>query len=86
MTTIKISDLNPPTTDDATIEAMAKVILGFHGGDGYLDDCRDLSDWILAAIRSGKIPLPEDVPQLAVLRARVAELEATATMPSLIDT
>jgi len=31
---------------------------------------------ILAAIRSGKIPLPEDGPQIAALRARVAELEA----------
>ena len=31
---------------------------------------------ILPAIRSGKIPLPEDVPQIAALRARVAVLEA----------
>lgn len=32
----------------------------------------------LAAIHSGKIPLPEDVPQIAALRAHVAELEARA--------
>ena len=70
--------MSDQTPDDATIEAMAKVILKLNEGEAYMEECRDLSDGILAALRAGEIPLPDDVPQLAALRARVAELEATA--------
>ena len=54
--------MNNQTPDDATIEVVLAATLAA----------------TLAAIHSGKIPLPENNPQIAALRDRVAELEAQA--------
>jgi|GEM_PF-6113298 len=40
------------------------------------DHIEYLSHNILTEIHSGRVTLPEDVPQIAALRARVAELES----------
>jgi|GEM_PF-4960814 len=84
---------NPtPDPDDATLTALWDAIAACDLGttlsapyateEGYSlspSAAHYLAPQMLAMFRAGKIPLPEDVPQIAALRARVAELEATAT-------
>ena len=83
--------MTDPTPDDATIHRLDRVYRAAHDAvhmEGHtkattIITLRALSHEhgiaaILSAIRLGEIPLPDDVPQIAALRARVAELEATA--------
>jgi hypothetical protein len=64
-----------PDADETAVEALRSIMVQTADGKRepairYIEDARD----VLAAIRAGKVPLPEDAPQIAALRSEMETL------------